>query len=59
MSQGEYLISILLGVIAYFLYQIVRQLTFITGRKMKSPFSGMFKKHYKPKLSEKEEKMTN
>jgi hypothetical protein len=61
MSQGETLIAILLGVIAYFLYQIVRQLTFITGRKMRSPFTGLFTKSYKPKVKPlpKEEKLTN
>jgi hypothetical protein len=42
MSQGESLIVIILGVIAYLLYQIARQLTFLTGRKMRSPFSNMF-----------------
>lgn len=37
MSQGEAIISFLLILIVYFLYQIARQLTLITGRKMRLP----------------------
>ncbi len=62
MTQGESLIAIILAVIAYLLYQIARQLTFLTGRKMKSPFRGMMKSApFKPKTKpqEKHEKLTN
>jgi hypothetical protein len=61
MTHGETLIGILLGVIAYFLYQIARQLSFLTGRKMRSPFSNFLNKANKPKSKPlpKEEKLTN
>jgi hypothetical protein len=62
MSQGESLIVIILAIIAYFLYQIARQLTFLTGRKMRFPFNNIFPKQtFKPKhkAPEKEEKLTN
>lgn len=35
MSQGETLISILLALIAYFLYQIAKQLSYLTGKRIK------------------------
>lgn len=62
MTQGESLIAIILAVIAYLLYQIARQLTFLTGRKMKSPFSDLTNRPTaKPKTKQhiKEEKLPN
>lgn len=63
MTQGESLIAILLAVIAYLLYQIAKQLTFLTGKKMRSPFIGMFssKTSYKPKTKtdKQEQKLPN
>ena len=38
MSQGETLIVILLAVIAYFLYIISKQLSILTGKKIKFGF---------------------
>jgi hypothetical protein len=38
MTQGESVISILLIVIVYFLYQIIRQLSYITGKRLKISF---------------------
>ncbi len=35
MSQDETLISVLLLIIIYFLYHIARQLSYLTGRKIK------------------------
>lgn len=35
MSQGETVISILLLVIIFFLYQIAKQLSYLTGRKIR------------------------
>lgn len=35
MTQGEVLIAFLLALIAWFLYQIARQLSYLTGRKVK------------------------
>lgn len=61
-SPFEYIIILLLGIIAYLLYQIVRQLTFLTGRKMRSPFKGLFGNKYKaskPERLPKEEKLPN
>lgn len=62
MSQGESLIAIILAVIAFLLYQIAKQLTYLTGRKMKNPFNNMGSKagfKPKPKPPEKPEKMVN
>jgi len=39
MSSGETIISILLGVISYFLYQIAKQLSYLTGKRLKMRFS--------------------
>ena len=38
MTQGEFVISILLIIIAYFLYQITKQLSYITGKRLKISF---------------------
>lgn len=35
MTQGELLISLLLAVIIYFLYHIAKQLSYISGAKLK------------------------
>lgn len=35
MTQGETFIALLLAVIAYFLYQIAKQLSYLTGRRFK------------------------
>lgn len=62
MTQGESLIAMVLAVIAYFLFQIAKQLTFLTGRKMRFPFSNLFNKPvFKPKTKppEKEERLSN
>jgi hypothetical protein len=64
MTQGESLISMILAVIAYLLFQIAKQLTYLTGKKIRSPFSGLFSKQmFKPKQkiysNEKEEKLPN
>jgi len=37
MSQGETLISLLLILVVYFLYQIAKQLTYVTGKRMRLP----------------------
>jgi hypothetical protein len=39
MNQAETMIILLLIVIAYFLYQIARQLSYLTGIKIKLPFA--------------------
>ena len=61
MSQGETLISLLLLVIIYFLYHIAKQLSFLTGKRLKISFfkfgNSSIPKIAKPK--EKEEKLTN
>jgi hypothetical protein len=65
MSTGESLIILLLIIIAYFLYQIAKQLTYITGKRMKlSLFGKSYTAYFKPKVKplpkvEKEEKLTN
>jgi hypothetical protein len=64
MTNAETIIIILLAIIAYFLYQIGRQLTFLTGKRMRMPFSNMFTKQtFRPKQKidkeEKEEKLPN
>jgi hypothetical protein len=57
MNEAEILIIILLGFVVYFLYQIARQLTFITGKRMKVTF---FKwKITRRSISQKEEKIVN
>lgn len=62
MTQGETLISLLLIIIAYLLYQIAKQLSYLTGKKLKISF---FKwDNAKPlprsvKQKEKEEKLVN
>ena len=35
MNQAETIIIILLSIIAYFLYQIAKQLSFLTGKRLK------------------------
>lgn len=40
MTQGEFLISILLAIIAWLLYQILRQLSYLTGRRFKFSLPG-------------------
>jgi hypothetical protein len=61
MSQGETLISILLIVIAYLLYHIAKQLSYLTGRKIKFSFFNWRNTKSLPKYpkKEKEEKLTN
>ena len=62
MSQGETLISIILIVIAYFLYHIAKQLSYLTGKRLKiSIFNwGTTRSLPKsPKRQEKEEKLPN
>jgi len=39
MNSGETLIIFLLGIIAYFLYHIAKQLSYLTGKRLKLPFS--------------------
>jgi len=38
MNSGETLIIFLLGIIAYFLYQIAKQLSYLTGKRLKFTF---------------------
>ena len=38
MTQGESFISILLIIIAYLLYQIAKQLSYLTGKRLKISF---------------------
>lgn len=60
MSQGETLIVLLLGVIAYFLYQIVKQLSYITGEKFEIDLPKFPKKKFKiKKLDEQPPKLQN
>lgn len=63
MSQGESLIAILLAVIAYLLYIIAKQLSHITGVRIKFPFGEWTSKKSPkqkplPKIEE-EKKLTN
>lgn len=37
MSQGEIVISVILIFLTYYLYQIARQLSFLTGKRLKMP----------------------
>jgi hypothetical protein len=64
MAQGETLISILLLIIIYFLYQITKQLSYLTGKRFKISFFNWhsYKPILKPKQSSKkppEEKLPN
>jgi len=46
MNQAETLIILLLIIIAYFLYQIAKQLSYLTGVRIKLPFAQWdFPKH--------------
>ena len=61
MSSGESFIGILLLVVIYFLYQITKQLSYLTGRRFKLKFPNWQgnKPVFKPKLKPKEEKLPN
>jgi uncharacterized protein involved in outer membrane biogenesis len=56
MNEGESFISILLVIIIYFLYQIARQLSYITGKKIKISFFNW--QNYKPYIKQKSQKKT-
>jgi len=55
MTQGETIISLLLIVIAWILYQIAKQLSFLTGRKIKFSFPRFTQKVRLPETRKKEE----
>ncbi len=38
MTSGETVIALLLGIIAWFLYQIAKQLSYLTGKKIRFRF---------------------
>ncbi len=60
MTFGEFLITIMLAIIASFLYQIAKQLSYITGKRIKISFYnpyGNWKRRVKYRKSE--EKMIN
>jgi len=64
MSKGETLISLLLIIIAYLLFQILKQLSYLTGRRFKISFFNWqsYKPVFKNKQSSKkssEEKLPN
>lgn len=59
MSQGETLIVILLIVIAYFLYQITKQLSFLSGRRFKIGLPKFTMINPPPKKKPVEEKFKN
>ncbi|MGI8420425.1 MAG: hypothetical protein ACR2LN_07355 [Candidatus Levyibacteriota bacterium] len=61
MSQGETLISILLIVIAYLLYHIAKQLSYLTGKKLKFTFFNWRNPKPQPEYPKKgkEEKLIN
>ena len=52
MAQGETLISILLLIIIYFLYHIVKQLSYLTGKRFKISFFNW--QSYKPIFKQKQ-----
>jgi len=63
MTQGESLISILLIIIIYLLYQIAKQLSYLTGKRLKISFFNwqINKIHFKQKPPKKSppEKLPN
>jgi hypothetical protein len=63
MTQGETFISILLVIIIYFLYHIAKQLSYLTGKRLKISFFNWQtnKISFKPKPHKKDppEKLTN
>lgn len=59
MSQGESLIVLLLGIIAYFLYQIVKQLSYLTGKRFKIALPKFPKPKFKIKKLDEDPKLPN
>ena len=59
MSSGESLISIILLFIAYMLYQIAKQLSYLTGRKIKFTLPKWGHTPMIPKSIKKKEKEKN
>jgi hypothetical protein len=60
MSQGETIISLLLLVIIYFLYHIAKQLSYLTGKRLKISFMNWQNLPYKrPKTQAQKESPKN
>jgi hypothetical protein len=64
MNSGETLIILLLSVIAYFLYHIAKQLSYLTGKRLKFTFfnwqgSKSFPKRRVKEKSEPEPQLSN
>jgi len=56
MTQGETIIALLLLIIIYFLYHIARQLSYLTGKKIKISFMNWQTPQFKiPKKQTKKE----